>query len=258
MVVVQRVVDVAAVAARAHEPQRAQEPQVVRGRARAQPGGAGELLDRALTVDAARSAAAAGSGDASALSVSASSSASSRASELGGCAAYSRAYTYEHVFKRWDGVMAKRSVRKQRREGPAPAGAQPQPAPASSPAWRSPTFWLGGLVVGLAVAAVAVAAFVLSGSEDDETPAAASATATPGSEIESAEELQAGFDQRDREQIEALTKQADDVAATLQPVMGGLEKALPYDGAPGGQASDDQVREAADTARNARLQGLQG
>jgi hypothetical protein len=150
--------------------------------------------------------------------------------------------------------MAKRSVRKQRREETSPARepARPQPTPASpSPPWRSPAFWLGGLVIGLAVAAIAVAAFVLTGAGDDETPVAATATATPGSEIKSAEELQAEFDQRDREQIEELTKQADELAATLRPVMSELEKALPYAGAPGPQAPDDQVEEWLDTARDA-------
>ena len=48
VVVVQDVAHVAAVAAGTHEPQRAQQPQVMRGRAEAQLRGGGELLDRTL------------------------------------------------------------------------------------------------------------------------------------------------------------------------------------------------------------------
>jgi hypothetical protein len=40
---------VTAVAAAAYEPQRAEQPQMMRGSAEAQVGGGGKLLDRALT-----------------------------------------------------------------------------------------------------------------------------------------------------------------------------------------------------------------
>ena len=49
-VVVQRVEDMPTVAPRTHEPQNPQQPQVVRRRAQAQPGGASEVLDRLLAV----------------------------------------------------------------------------------------------------------------------------------------------------------------------------------------------------------------
>ena len=154
--------------------------------------------------------------------------------------------------------MAKRSVRKQRREGEtttngAPARA-PEQEPAAAPVWRSPAFWTGGLVIGLAVAALAVAAFLAFGGDgDDETPAAAAPTASPAGDdaIKSAEELAAEFSARDREQIEQLTIDAKAVADRLQPVMTGLEDALPREGAPPAAAAEDQVQEWLDTARDA-------
>ena len=153
--------------------------------------------------------------------------------------------------------MAKRSARKQRREGATTGAAPsraPEPAATNAPAWRSPTFWFGGLVVGLAVAVLAVAAFVaFGGSGDDETPAAVAPTATPAGDdgIKSAEELAAEFTARDSEQIEQLTTEAKDVADRLQPVMSELEKALPREGAAPGQTADGRVQEWLDTAREA-------
>ena len=153
--------------------------------------------------------------------------------------------------------MAKRSVRKQRREGGTTGGAPtraPEQEPAAAPVWRSSAFWIGGLVVGLAVAAFAAAALVaFSGGSDDETPAATAPTASPTGDdaIPSAEELEAQFTAQDREQIEQLTTEAKDVADRLQPVMTDLEEALPRKGAAPAHAADDQVQEWLDTARDA-------
>jgi hypothetical protein len=151
--------------------------------------------------------------------------------------------------------MAKRSVRKQRREGGTTGGAAtraPEQQPAAGPVWRSPAFWIGGLVVGLAVAVFAAAAFVAFGDADDDPPAGAESAATPAGDegVKSAEELQAEFTARDREQIEQLTNEAKDVADRLQPVMTDLETALPRDGAAPDQAPDGQLQEWLDTARD--------
>jgi hypothetical protein len=152
--------------------------------------------------------------------------------------------------------MAKRSVRKQRREGRAPGGAPtraPEQEGTAVPVWRSSAFWVGGLVVGLAVAVFAAAAFVAFGGVDDDSPAGAESTATPAGDegVRSAEELRADFNARDREQIEQLTTEAKAVADRLQPVMTDLEKALPRDGSAPDQAADGQVQEWLDTARDA-------
>ena len=76
VVVVQPVVHVAPVAPCPHQSQRAQQAEVVRGRADAELGGASELLDGPLTREQLRQQSQA-PGEASALSVSASASASS-------------------------------------------------------------------------------------------------------------------------------------------------------------------------------------
>ena len=151
--------------------------------------------------------------------------------------------------------MAKRSVRKQRRDAAsAPAGRTPAPAaPASSrpaAAWRTPAFWLGGLVIGLTLVAITVAAFLVTG--DDATPAPAPATEAAAGEgdIKSAEQLEQEFAARDREQIEALTGEARTVAQGLQPVMRGLEAALPYDGGAGEPATDAEVQSWLDATRD--------
>src|SRR5215218_725506 len=152
--------------------------------------------------------------------------------------------------------MAKRSVRKQRSEGGTKSGAParaPEQEPQVVPVWRSSAFWIGGLVVGLAVAALAAAVVVAFGGGDDETPAAVAPTATPAGDdgIKSAEQLAAEFSARDREQIKQLTTEAKDVADRLQPVMTDLEDALPRKGAAPAQAADEQVQEWLDTARDA-------
>src|SRR5215207_5515626 len=132
--------------------------------------------------------------------------------------------------------MAKRSDRRQRRAAAAPPrGGAAAPRPDAVPPgamWRTSAFWLGGLVVGLAVAAIAVAAIVLLGG-DDKTPATPAA-ATPAADggIKSAEQLEQEFADRDRQQIEELTNEARAIAETLQPVMAGLDKALPRSGGP--------------------------
>ena len=51
VVVVERIADVTAVAAPAHQPQRPQKPQVMRGRTQAQAGGSSELLDGAVPIE---------------------------------------------------------------------------------------------------------------------------------------------------------------------------------------------------------------
>ena len=148
--------------------------------------------------------------------------------------------------------MAKRSVRKQRRTAvndPGRVSGPPSGAPAvAGPAWRSPAFWLGGLVFGFAVAAIAVAIVVARGG--DETAAPAAATPQDADTVKSAETLEAEFGRRDKEQIEELTVAAEDGAAQLQPVMRGLEKALPHDGGPSDQVSAEQVQDWLDTARD--------
>jgi len=117
--------------------------------------------------------------------------------------------------------------------------------------WRTSAFWLGGLVVGLAVAAIAVAAIVLLGG-DDKTPATPAA-ATPAADggIKSAEQLEQEFADRDRQQIEELTNEARAIAETLQPVMAGLDKALPRSGGPVEQVAADKVQGWLDTVRDA-------
>jgi hypothetical protein len=152
--------------------------------------------------------------------------------------------------------MAKRSVRKQRRETTPPGARRdrpPEPEPSPGPVWRSSAFWIGGLVVGLTVAVFAAAAFVAFSGGDDETPAAVEPAASPAGDdgIKSAEELSAEFSARDKEQIEQLTTEAKDVAERLQPVMTDLEKALPREGAAPDQAGDGQVQEWLDTVRDA-------
>lgn len=149
-------------------------------------------------------------------------------------------------------AMAKRSVKKQRREQVASPGREAfvPPRPPETPVWRSSAFWLGGLVVGLAVGAIAVAAFVVLGADDDGPPAAAAPTPTAEA-IQSAEELEQQFDERDRQQIEEITTQAKDVAGRLEPVMDGLEEALPRGGGPAAQVADEEVQEWLDTARDA-------
>ena len=141
--------------------------------------------------------------------------------------------------------MAKRSVRKQRRAG-EPEAAPPPPPPA--PVWRSSAFWLGGLVIGLLVAVLAGVALAVAGGDDDETPAQPAAAPAAA---ESPEEIAAGFDARDKEQIEQLTVDAEAAAERLAPVMAGLEKALPREGGPAGQVPADRVQEWLDLARDA-------
>jgi hypothetical protein len=98
--------------------------------------------------------------------------------------------------------------------------------------WRARAFWIGGLVVGLAVAAIALAAVLVVGGDDP------------------AEELEQEFDERDRRQIEELTNEARDVAAALRPVMTGLEKALPHRGGQAERVGDTQVQEWLDATRD--------
>jgi hypothetical protein len=152
--------------------------------------------------------------------------------------------------------MAKRTVRKQRREhAAAPAGARPAaPRPdATAPAWRTSAFWLGALVMGLAVAAIVTAGFLVLGGGDDAgdaaAPAASPAAADDG--IKSAEELQAEFDERDKRQIEDLTAAARGIATKLEPVMAGLEEALPRDGGRAERAAEAEVGAWLETARAA-------
>jgi hypothetical protein len=153
--------------------------------------------------------------------------------------------------------MAKRAVRKQRREhAAAPAGARAAaPGPdATAPAWRTSAFWLGALVMGLAVGAIVTAGFLVLGGGDDAGDAAAPAAspaAAADDGIKSAEELQAEFDARDKRQIEDLTAAARGVATKLEPVMAGLEEALPRDGGRAEQAADAEVRSWLDAARAA-------
>jgi len=116
--------------------------------------------------------------------------------------------------------------------------------------WRTSAFWLGGLVVGLAVAAIAVAAIVVLGG-DDETPATPAATPAADDGIKSAEELEQEFAERDRKQIEELTSEARTVAETLQPVMDGLEEALPRSGGPADQVAAGKVQQWLDKVRDA-------
>jgi hypothetical protein len=141
--------------------------------------------------------------------------------------------------------MAKRTVRKQRREGvAAPA---PAPAPAAAPAWRSRTVWLGGLVVGAVVAALVAGGFLLLGGDD------ASSVAPPAADdgVPTAAEIQSEFDERDKQQIEELTNAAREVARSLSPAMGGLAEAMPYEGGEGEPAAAADVQDWLDSARDA-------
>ena len=149
--------------------------------------------------------------------------------------------------------MARRAVRKRRHHAVQGAGERTAPAaaPPSAAVWRTPAFWLGGLVVGVVAAAIVATGFLVLGRDDEIEAVPAAATPAADGDIKSAEELEAEFNARDRDQIEELTSEARTVAATLQPVMSGLEDALPREGGPAEQVAEEQIQEWVDITRDA-------
>jgi hypothetical protein len=122
--------------------------------------------------------------------------------------------------------MAKRAVRREKRKSPTGqhgrAPVAPAAPPASTPVWRTSAFWIGGAVVGLLVAVLAGAVVIATGGDEES----ATPTSAEESQIQSPEELEKQFAERDREQIESLTAQAREISDGLAPTMAAFNRAL--------------------------------
>jgi len=103
---------------------------------------------------------------------------------------------------------------------------------ASAPVWRTSAFWAGGAVVGLVVAALAAVIVVATSGDDQPATPAAAVSTRETNDVPTVEELEKQFAERDREQIEEMTKQARSIADALAPPLRAFGSALREGGTP--------------------------
>jgi hypothetical protein len=116
--------------------------------------------------------------------------------------------------------VAKRGLKRARQREQAPSSSSPGKA-----AHRTRAFWLGALATAALLIPVAIVAVVITANRDDDSPANA---ATTSDSIQSrAEKLRRESRERDKQQVQELTRRMATTLGDLGPAMRGLARTVP-------------------------------